>query len=116
MKFEVAYNNCVLSYPIYIYIYVYIYVYVCMYVYIYIYEFNYFNPIQDGVFGASHGFSPPPKICHRYPTIIKLGTVIPYLKKMQNIYKSRDTPFEFCWHQLFYTWIQQIQLYQEIQI
>ena len=37
-----------------------------------------------------------PKICHTYPTMIKLGTVIPYLKKIQKIYESRDTPFEFC--------------------
>ena len=40
-----------------------------------------FNPIQDG-----------PKICHTYLTMMKLGTVIPYLKKIQKIYKSRDTP------------------------
>ena len=26
-----------------------------------------------------------PKICHTYPTMIKLGTVIPYLKKIKNI-------------------------------
>ena len=27
---------------------------------------------------------------------VKLGTDIPYLKKIQNIYESYDTPFEFC--------------------
>ena len=37
-----------------------------------------------------------PKICHTYPTMMKLGTVIPYLKKIQKIYQSRDTPPEFC--------------------
>ena len=36
------------------------------------------------------------KICHRYPTMMKLGTVIPHLKKFQKTYKSRDTPLEFC--------------------
>ena len=33
---------------------------------------------------------PLPKICHRYPTMMKIGAVIPYLKKIQQIYKSRD--------------------------
>ena len=31
-----------------------------------------------------------------HPTMKKLGTVIPYLKKIQKIHKSRDTPLEFC--------------------
>ena len=35
------------------------------------------------------------KICHAYPAIMKLGTVIPYLKKIQKLYKSRDTSLEF---------------------
>ena len=55
-------------------------------------------------FGAAHGWSgegaakraPLPKICHTYPTMMKLGTVIPYPKKIQKIYESRDTPLEFC--------------------
>ena len=37
-----------------------------------------------------------PKICHTYPTMIKLGTVIPYLKEIQKIYESRDTPPDVC--------------------
>ena len=37
-----------------------------------------------------------PKICHTYPTMMKLGTVIPYPKKIQRIYESRDTPLDFC--------------------
>ena len=56
-----------------------------------------------GLFGAAHGWGgggpkrpPPPKICHTYPTVMKLGTVIPYPKKIQKIYESRDTPLEFC--------------------
>ena len=31
-----------------------------------------------------------PIICHTYPAMMKLGTVIPYLKKIQKIYESRD--------------------------
>ena len=33
---------------------------------------------------------PLPKICHIYPTKMKLGTFIPYLKKIHKIYKSRE--------------------------
>ena len=58
------------------------------------------NPIEDGPFrgclqkgGAKR--SPLPKICHTYPPIMKLGTAITYLKKIQKIYKSRDTLPEF---------------------
>ena len=74
-----------------------------------------------GFFGAAHGWSgafwsPLPKICHTYPTIMKLGTVIPYLRKTQKIYKSRDTSLDFCWHQHFFTRNQQILLHQEIQV
>ena len=51
-----------------------------------------------GIFGATHVCGgggeaerlPLPKICHRYPTMMKIGAVIPYLKKIQQIYKSRD--------------------------
>ena len=41
---------------------------------------------------------PCPKIYHIYPTMMKLGTVIPQLKKIQKICKSRDTPHELCRH------------------
>ena len=76
-----------------------------------------------GIFGTSHGWGGGggqkghslPKICHTYPTMIKLGTVIPYLKKIQKIYESCDTSPEFWWHQHFFTENQQILLYQEIQ-
>ena len=37
-----------------------------------------------------------PKICHIHPKMMKLGTVIPQLKKIQKIYESHDTPLEFC--------------------
>ena len=57
-----------------------------------------------GPSGAAQGWAggcggqngPLPKICHIYPTMMKLGTLIPYLKKIQKIYKSRDTSLEFC--------------------
>ena len=54
-----------------------------------------------GFFGAAHGwggglFGPLPKIRHTYPTMMKLGTVIPYPRKIQKMYKSRDTFLEFC--------------------
>ena len=72
------------------------------------------------IFGAAHGWGMPrnplPKIYRTYSTMMKLGTIIPYLKKIQKIYESRDTPPEFCWHQFFFTGNQQILLYQEIQI
>ena len=60
--------------------------------------------------------APLPKICHTYPTTMKLDTVIPYLRKIQKIYKSRDTSLEFCWHQHFFKENQRILLHQEIQI
>ena len=56
-----------------------------------------------GFFGAAHGwggglFGPPclHKIRHTNPTMMKLGTVIPYLGKFQKMRKSRDTPLGFC--------------------
>ena len=49
----------------------------------------FFNPIQDGLFWGYSWIGEGkkaslPKICHTYPTMMKLGTVIPYLKKIQN--------------------------------
>ena len=55
-----------------------------------------------GIFGAAHGWgggqkgSPLPKICHTYPTMMEIGTVIPYPKKIQKIFESRDKPPRFC--------------------
>ena len=55
-----------------------------------------------GFFGATHlwGYTfvgrwqkvSLPKIFHTYPTMMRLGAVIPYLKKIQKIYESRDIP------------------------
>ena len=53
-------------------------------------------------FGAAHRFGGtkkallPKKICLAYPIMLTLGTVMHYPKKTQKIYKSRDTPLEFC--------------------
>ena len=51
-----------------------------------------------GHFGAAHRWgegwqkgSPFSKICHTYPTLMRLGAYIPYLKKIQKTHKSRDT-------------------------
>ena len=53
-----------------------------------------------GYFGAALGLGsqkcPLPKICHTYPAMMNIGTIRPHLKKIQKIYESRDTPFEFC--------------------
>ena len=65
--------------------------------------YKYINPIQDEPFRGSlrvrgEGAAKRPpfhKICHTYPTMMKLGELIPYLKKIQKIYKLLDTPFEF---------------------
>ena len=54
-----------------------------------------------GFLEAAHGLGvakrpPLPKICYTYPTMMKLGTVIPYPKKIKKIYEPRDTPLDFC--------------------
>ena len=52
-----------------------------------------------GLFRAAHGWGERlllPKICHTYPTMMKLGTLLLYLKKIQKTYKSRDKLLEFC--------------------
>ena len=79
------------------------------------------NPIQNGPFrGCSRMMrgqkGPLPKIFYTYPTMMKLGTVIPYLKKTQKIYESSDTSLELCWHQYFFIGSQKILLYQKVQI
>ena len=59
------------------------------------------------IFGAAQGSdgrqgrggakrSPLSKICCTDPTLMKLGKVIPYLNKIQKMYKSRDTSLGFC--------------------
>ena len=56
-----------------------------------------FRLLRDGGVGGLVGEKGSiPKICRTYPTIMKLGTVIPYLKKTEKIYESCDTNIEFC--------------------
>ena len=54
-----------------------------------------------GFFYSAHGWWEAKrfslsKICHAYHTMVKLGTVIPYLNKTPKTYTLRDTPLEFC--------------------
>ena len=77
---------------------------------------NYFNPIQDGSFQGCWRMGvgkslPVPKICR---TMIKLGTVLALLKKIQKIYKSCGTPFVHCWRQHFFTGNHQLSLHRYI--
>ena len=57
-----------------------------------------FNSIQDRPFrgcsrmGGRSKKAPLPKIYRIFPTMVKRGTVIPYPKKIQKLYKSGDTP------------------------
>ena len=53
------------------------------------------------VFGVRHrwGMGGAPTHSQKsvtYPKMMKLDTVIPYLKKIQKIFKSRDTPLKIC--------------------
>ena len=63
------------------------------------------NHIQDGLFrscsrmgGGGEGGqkAPLPKICHTFPKMMKIGTVTPNRKKIQQIFESSGAPFEFC--------------------
>ena len=82
------------------------------------FDVSFFNPIQDGLFsglltdgggggGGGGAF---------WPTMMKLGTVVPYLRKIQKMYKSRATFFDSCRHQHFFTGNQQILPHQEVHI
>ena len=64
------------------------------------------NLIQDGPFRSCsrmRGPRRPPlsKICYTYPAIVRLGRVIPCLKKLEKIYESHGTSVEFRWDQHF---------------
>ena len=67
-----------------------------------------FNPIQDGFWwgcstmGRQKAPTHLPKICPTYPTIMKIDTVTPYLKKIQKIYESRKSSLDSCWHKHFF--------------
>ena len=53
---------------------------------------------MEGGGGQGGKNAPIPMICHIYPTMMKLGTLILYVKKIRKIYKykSRDTALKFC--------------------
>ena len=62
--------------------------------------FGFSGQLTDGEGGGERGTeknTPHPlhKFCYTYATMMKLATVIPYLKKIQKIYESRDTLLEF---------------------
>ena len=64
-------------------------------------KISYLTLFDMKLLGAAYGWgrgkkAPLAKICHINSAMIKFGTVIPYLKKIQTIYKSHDTPLEFC--------------------
>ena len=76
-----------------------------------------------GIFGATHvcgaggGWKLPfPKICHTFPTMMKLGTVVPYLKKIQKNMNHVPHTLTSADISIFFTRNQHIFLYQEIQI
>lgn len=63
------------------------------------FKFN-FNNFTMGLFRAANRWGGPkslhlypvPKICYKYPAIMKFGTVTPCLNRIQEIYKSGDKP------------------------
>ena len=54
----------------------------------------------DGAEGGGQK-DPIPKIFPTYPAMMALDTVVHYPKTTQKIYKPRDTPLGFCWHEHF---------------
>ena len=72
-----------------------------------------------GYFGAAHGWggakkAPLPKICSTCPTMMKLDTVIPYLKESKKYIDHVTHPFSFADISIFFTRNQKILLIQEI--
>ena len=52
-----------------------------------------FKRVAHGLGGRKR--LPLSKICLTYPTMMTLGTVVPYQKKIQKAFKLRDIPLEF---------------------
>ena len=81
-----------------------------------------FNSIQKGPLCgrprmAGGKKAPLPKICHRHPTMMKLGT--PYRKRPQKYVDHVEPPLSSSGINIFSTFIernQEMQLYQEIQV
>ena len=65
-----------------------------------------FTLFRMGLFGVGHGWVGPKRPYFlksvTNPAIMKLGTVIHYLKKIKKISESRDTLLDFCWDQHFF--------------
>ena len=57
-----------------------------------------------------------PKICFTYPTMMKLSTVIPYLKKIKKTYESRVTHLLTSADNNIFSPEMLYNLYQEVQI
>ena len=79
------------------------------------------NPIKHGSFrGCSRmereKIPSLPKICQTYPTIIKLGRAIPYLKKNQIYINHVTQPLSSADISFFFTRNQKFLLYKELQI
>ena len=73
------------------------------------------NPISGLLTDEGGQKGPLPEICHTYPTMMKLGTVIPHLKKIQKFINHVTHPLSSADITIF-TGNQQLLLYQEIQI
>ena len=76
---------------------------ICVEAIIYMFLYNLhdctFDPIQDWLFWGCSQMrggkkAPLPKICLTYSTTMKLGTVIPCLKKIETIHETRGTSLE----------------------
>ena len=56
-----------------------------------LFRMGFFGPAHRSGEGEGQKASLP-KICNTYPTMMKLGVVIPYLNKIQKTYKSSEIP------------------------
>ena len=80
------------------------------------------NPIHMGQFGVAQGWGgegvgqkdPLPKICHTYPSVMKLDTIMPYLKKTQKYMNHVTHLLSSSDISIFFIGNQQILLYQKI--
>ena len=88
----------------------------CVFFYLTLFSIGFFKAADGWGWGGGRAKRPPSLKSVTHPTMMKLGTVIPHSKTIQKMYELRDTPFEFCLNQHFFTGNQQIFLSQEIQV
>ena len=91
---------------------------ICWLLFLALFRMDHFGATHNGWWGEREGGlkkSTFHKTCHAYPTMQDL-TVIPYLKKMKKIHKSRDTNLKLCCHHHFFSRNRQLLLHREIQI